>query len=118
MLHPNQELIQEEVNIDASTSGTTCTLAYWRIPANEVWFAHTGDSRALILYEKKGRVCGADLTVDHKPNLPEEKKRIEAAGGCVIFDGFYNHRVFKQGTVYPGLNMSRALGDIVGQHEA
>merc|ERR1739848_882284 len=38
--------------------------------------------------------------------------------GRVVFDGFYNHRVFAMGGMYPGLNMSRALGDIVAHAEA
>lgn len=109
-----QQFIVAERSIDAQTSGTTGTLAYWRIPENELWVAHCGDSRAMVLYEKGGKPNGADLTVDHKPNLPAEKRRIEEAGGCVIFDGFYNHRVFKKGTVFPGLNMSRAFGDLIG----
>jgi len=36
----------------------------------------------------------------------------------VVFDGFYNHRVFAMGGMYPGLNMSRAIGDIVAHKEA
>merc|ERR1712232_1458909 len=47
---------------------------------------------------------------DHKPDLPEEKKRIEGKGGQVVWDGYFNHRVFTaEGR--GGLNMSRALGD-------
>ena len=59
-----------------------------------------------------------ELTPDHKPNLPGERKRIEDSGGMVVFDGFYNHRVFKKGTCYPGLNMSRAMGDVIGNKQA
>merc|ERR1719159_2287299 len=56
------------------------------------------------------------LTEDHKPNLPNEKARIEKAGGRVVFDGYFNHRVFtKDGR--GGLNMSRALGDCIA-HKA
>jgi protein phosphatase 1L len=61
--------------------------------------ANTGDTRAIM-----GK--GADwlqLTLDHKPDLPEERMRIEGLGGSVIFWGV--PRV--QGI----LAMSRALGD-------
>jgi len=64
------------------------------------------------------------LTVDHKPDLPEEKARIEKAGGVVLFDGGWNYRVYAKGKKdsrgkrYPGLNMSRAFGDLGGSNDA
>jgi protein phosphatase 1L len=61
--------------------------------------ANTGDSRAVI-----GKDGGwMQLTLDHKPNVPEERMRIEGLGGRVIVWGV--PRV--QGI----LAMSRALGD-------
>jgi len=59
-----------------------------------------------------------DLTQDHKPDDPAERERIENAGGRVIFDGFYNYRVYAKAGRYPGLNMSRALGDLAGYYDA
>jgi serine/threonine protein phosphatase PrpC len=59
--------------------------------------ANAGDSRAILCRGGKG----IRLTVDHKPTLPEETKRIKAAGGVVT----PNKRV--NGT----LAVSRALGD-------
>merc|ERR1712151_128391 len=80
--------------------------------------SHVGDSRSVI-----GSAAGemvSPLTIDHKPDLPEEKKRIESADppGRVIFDGFFNHRVFAKTGMYPGLNMSRAFGDCVAHRMA
>jgi len=74
-------------------------------------------------WTKKGKIKAIDLTVDHKPDMPEERKRIEAAGGVVLFDGGWNHRVYAKkkdarGKRYPGLNMSRAMGDLRGFHDA
>lgn len=101
-------------SLDASMSGTTCTMAYHNILEDKLYIAHVGDSRAVL-----GHGAQVDeLTIDHKPSLPEEKARIEKAGGRVVFDGFYNHRVFAAGGMYPGLNMSRALGDCIGHNEA
>jgi len=57
-----------------------------------------------------------DLTVDHKPDLPKERERIEKAGGRVVFDGFFNHRVYLRNG-HGGLNLSRTLGDTIS-HEA
>jgi serine/threonine protein phosphatase PrpC len=113
-----QKMIEEDPNLDARTSGTTATLAYRPSATGDIYIAHCGDSRAIMIEEKKGKPCGIELTKDHKPNTPAERQRIENGGGCVIFDGFYNHRVFKRGTVYPGLNMSRAMGDVIGHKEA
>ncbi|MGB9887916.1 MAG: PP2C family serine/threonine-protein phosphatase, partial [Moorellales bacterium] len=61
--------------------------------------ANAGDARIVV-----GTAAGAlSLTVDHKPGLPQEKARIEALGGKVLFCDV--PRV--QGV----LAMSRALGD-------
>jgi len=118
--------VTKDRKVDTSNSGSTCTMAYHNIKTSVVTIAHVGDSRA-ILAGSKDASCSrksfeyiADLTVDHKPNLPEEKERIENSKppGRVVFDGYYNHRVFAQSAMYPGLNMSRALGDVVAHKEA
>merc|ERR1719265_1665685 len=80
--------------------------------------AHAGDSRAVLATEaKKGAgFVGSDLTTDHKPELEGEKKRIHASGGQVRhLEGDVPHRVFVKGKMYPGLAMSRSIGDTVGQ---
>jgi len=58
------------------------------------------------------------LSKDHKPNSEEEKARIEKSGGKVekcIEKGvrFGPYRVWKNGESYPGLAMSRSIGDLV-----
>merc|ERR1712176_1481285 len=80
--------------------------------------AHVGDSRCVLAFEKGGKWDTEPLTEDHKPNLPKENARIEGVGGRVVFDGFYNYRVFAKDGYYPGLNMSRAVGDMRGYNEA
>lgn len=104
--------------VDASMSGATTTVMYHDLAANWFIVAHCGDSRSVLAIKGGAKNKAEDLTVDHKPNLPAEKKRIEANGGRVVFDGFYNHRVFAKGAMYPGLNMSRALGDVVAHKTA
>jgi serine/threonine protein phosphatase PrpC len=113
-----QELIEKTDNIDAEMSGTTCTMAFHDLKAQKLWLSHVGDSRSIIGNAAGGK--GVALTVDHKPDLPEEKARIERADppGRVIFDGFFNYRVFAMSGMYPGLNMSRALGDCVAHKQA
>lgn len=112
-----QDMLAKSSMADFSLSGATCTFAFHGFKDSTLVVAHVGDSRAIMLKED---ATVADLTVDHKPNLPEEKARIESSKppGRVVFDGYYNHRVFAMKGMYPGLNMSRALGDLVGHREA
>lgn len=96
--------------ISCNSSGTTATVIL--IQGTKIYAGHVGDSRAVLGFRKNGQVKARPLTKDHKPDLPEEKSRIEASGGEVKklpYDIPY--RVFKRGEEYPGLAMSRALGD-------
>lgn len=68
---------------------------------NNLWVINVGDSRC-VLCNKNGEAV--QLTVDHKPNLTEEKKRIEKLGGKITFDGV-DWRV-------KSLSLSRAFGDL------
>jgi protein phosphatase len=47
--------------------------------------AHIGDSRAALIHKQSGYVWGEFLTCDHRPDLPVERSRIEAAGGHVVY---------------------------------
>lgn len=58
------------------------------------------------------------ISKDHKPNNEQEKARIEKNGGRVekyIDKGMKigPYRVWKKGETYPGLAMSRSIGDLV-----
>lgn len=91
-------------------------MAFHNLSTDVLTIAYAGDSRAVLFDCSQGKLIHA--TEDHKPNLPAEKARIEKNGGRVVFDGYYNYRVFAKTGMYPGLNMSRALGDIVAHKEA
>jgi len=99
--------------ISAQMSGTTCTIAIHDHSNDKVTVAHVADSSAVLSKGSKG----INITRDHKPNLPDERKRIEANGGRVVFDGYANHRVYAKAARYPGLNMSRCLGDLMGHSD-
>jgi serine/threonine protein phosphatase PrpC len=111
-------------NIDATRSGTTCSLVLHCLKQNMLYIAHVGDSRVVLGRQTGEKWEAVDLTIDHKPDLPEERARIEKAGGIVVFDGGWNYRVFardkidSRGKRYPGLNMSRAMGDLNGFNDA
>jgi len=107
--------------ISAQLSGTTCTVVIHDHANNKITTAHVADSTAAL-----GSTVGSGavtrsvckgLTRDHKPNLADERKRIESNGGRVVFDGYANHRVYAKNARYPGLNMSRCLGDLMGHQD-
>lgn len=77
---------------DKSGSTAVCTL----ISPTHFYIANCGDSRAVLCRQGSPAVC----TLDHKPTVPAEKKRIQDAGGSVMI-----HRV------NGSLAVSRALGD-------
>lgn len=61
-------------------SGSTAVVAMLR--GNQLYVANAGDSRATIC--RKGE--GVAVTKDHKPDDPEEEKRVIKAGGKVMED--------------------------------
>jgi serine/threonine protein phosphatase PrpC len=99
--------------LSAQMSGTTCTIAIHDHQNDKITLAHVADSSAVLSRKSKG----VALTRDHKPNLADERQRIEKNGGRVVFDGYANHRVYAKSARYPGLNMSRCLGDLMGHND-
>ncbi|XP_057845170.1 probable protein phosphatase 2C 68 [Cryptomeria japonica] len=86
-----------EQTITSETVGTTAVVAL--VGAHQIVVANCGDSRAVL---SRGGTA-IPLSVDHKPDRPDEISRIESAGGRVIF--WNGPRVFGV------LAMSRAIGD-------
>lgn len=81
-----------------------------------------GDSRAILGRKKSHlsrKIDFLELSKDHKPDNPLERERIEKSGGFV--DNYHSaggecygpYRVWLKGAQYPGLAMSRSLGDEV-----
>ena len=114
------ELTKQET-FDYNLSGTTCNIVFQF--EKHLVCANTGDSRSILIYDN-GDLKNQGifpLSFDHKPNLPNEFQRIQENGGMVdrIIDMFGNKigppRVFKVGTRFPGLAMSRSLGDLIAK---
>lgn len=101
-----------EESFDVHGSGTTAVAAVWK--GNTLWVANLGDSKCVAASEVAQSVLFQ--TIDHKPECEEEKKRIEACGGEVRSrtypDGWTVNRIFVGGSNFPGLCMSRTLGDL------
>mmetsp|Transcript_14569 Transcript_14569/g.25418 ORF Transcript_14569/g.25418 Transcript_14569/m.25418 type:complete len:297 (-) Transcript_14569:908-1798(-) len=76
-----------------------CTAVTAILIGNRLWIANVGDSRAVLC--RGGKAVA--VTIDHKPNSAIERKRIEAAGGVVVWAG-----TWRVGGV---LAVSRAFGD-------
>ena len=113
----DDELSAQSDIFDCNMSGTTCNLIFQF--NNHLVCFNVGDSRSILIEESSdntNQIIRA-LSIDHKPDLPEELMRIKENGGMVdqIQDLYGNklgpNRVFKEGCVYPGLAMSRSLGD-------
>ncbi|XP_057443748.1 probable protein phosphatase 2C 8 [Lotus japonicus] len=82
---------------EGNTAGSTAAVVV--VGKEEIVVANCGDSRAVLC---RGGLA-IQLSRDHKPDLPDEKERIEAAGGRVI--GWNGNRVLGV------LATSRSIGD-------
>ena len=110
--HAERDLDKKSA-IDANFSGTTCVMVLQI--GERILCSNIGDSRAIMV--KTGNII-VPLSIDQKPNDPEESKRIIQNGGEISQyeeDGEKSgpYRVWKKGEVYPGIAMSRSVGDFV-----
>ncbi len=76
---------------------TGCTACVALVTPAEIYVANAGDSRSVLA--KTG--VAINMSTDHKPDLPEERKRIEHAGGYV-----------EDNRVNGVINLSRSFGDL------
>ena len=113
-------------NFNSNFSGTTCVIVFQ--VGKKIICANVGDSRAILIHSSKiddkklSSTKIYELSRDQKPDLPEEKKRIYKMGGIVdqMLDskGKRNgpFRVWAGKNNYPGLAMSRCIGDLKGKN--
>ena len=121
------EQIRKE-HFDFYLSGTTCVVIIQL--EEKIICANCGDSRAILIYENnsKDNLTGNlkntkifPLSDDCKPNLPQEKYRIMKSGGTVEKseneegDKIGPYRVWEGDKDYPGLAMSRSIGDLAAK---
>ncbi len=67
-------------DIDVRCSGATCVVAV--VQSNKVTVYNCGDSRAVLgRRTQNGAITAHPLSNDHKPDKPEERKRILSCGG-------------------------------------
>jgi protein phosphatase 1L len=97
----SDDVLIERMSKAALFCGSTCCIVVVDIDNKQIVCANVGDSRA-IMCDIKGNAV--ELSKDHKPNNPEELRRIKENGGNVTQ---------KEGCwrVEGSLATSRALGD-------
>ena len=111
-------------NFDVNDSGTTCVLLI--ILGTHLICANVGDSRAIAICSENNdpnlsKLSIVPLSIDFKLEISEERNRIIRSGGLVeklknsIGEGAGPLRVFKPGKDYPGLAMSRSIGDAIAK---
>lgn len=116
-------LCKDWMHFDARASGSTATVVMM-LPRQRALVAHVGDSRAVLVRRRRGdgRTLEGygpwnptELTRDHKPDLQDEKARIEATGAQIVNAGndtFTVLRVYTPQQTWPSINMSRSIGDL------
>jgi serine/threonine protein phosphatase PrpC len=97
-----QDTLEKKYESDADYCGSTCLIIvdYKSEGKRYLDIMNLGDSRCVI--SKKN--IGQTITKDHKPNWPDEKKRIQKMGGEIYYDG-YDWRI-------GDLSVSRSFGDL------
>lgn len=102
---------------DLNLSGTTLTVVLRHAEREVLWVGCSGDTKAILLDPGSGVAVHA--TTDHHPDIQEERERIESSGGEVrirnLADGHVEMRVYEQNRQWPGLCMTRSLGDALGK---
>lgn len=108
-----QKFKKRSSEFEASGTCAICVL----IIDNHCFVINLGDSRAVIGAKQSGQKIAYQMSIDHKANREEEKKRIESSGGIVTQDKFGAlgpARVYSKSEDGPGLAVSRSLGDLLG----
>lgn len=109
-----------ECNFDLQFSGTTCLLLF--IFNNTLICSNIGDSICVLFNcSNEDRWTHEILSIIHKPDIDSEKERILSNGGVIhpYYDefGIYEgpNRVYVKGKTYPGLSLTRSIGDLEGE---
>merc|ERR1712232_850719 len=107
----------QEGKCDLKFAGCTGTVMLRHARRNKVWVATVGDSRVAMFIKDKGVAQVIGETRDHKPSIAEEEKRIWDSGGEVRRidhgDDVIEERVYVKDQQYPGLCMTRSMGDMI-----
>jgi len=105
--------------VDCTISGSAVSMALLR--GEELFVANAGDCRVVLGRERGSHYEAIDLSVDHKPDRPDERERLLKSGARVepvrlqSSNNFVGPmRVWKKMSNVPGLAVSRSMGDLIG----
>mmetsp|Transcript_23305 Transcript_23305/g.51464 ORF Transcript_23305/g.51464 Transcript_23305/m.51464 type:complete len:747 (-) Transcript_23305:116-2356(-) len=104
------EGLSELQNINMEASGSAATVIVHE--EQTVHVAFIGDCRVLLGSWTRRNAGIVFCSQDHKPEVPEEKARLEEAGSEVRQVDTDTYRIFFPGKNVPGLSMSRSFGDL------
>ena len=96
------------------SGGCTATIILQR--GSKLYVANAGDSRSfVVVYRAKKKSANVIyISREDKPNLPDERERVEKAGGQVLVPLYGTSRVLytdPESGLTSGLAMSRSIGD-------
>ena len=105
--------LSKNKKINTNFSGTTCTLLIQI--GDRIICANVGDSKAIMIKSYERII---QISKDHKPYLPEESSRILKNGGEIYQTEEFNDkigpfRIWLKGEKYPGIDISRSIGDSI-----
>ena len=108
----------QNADVDAVVSGTTAIATLCL--GTEMITANVGDSRCIMCKNTGGTMTGEPLSDDHKPQRPDERKRLDASSavlltekevrGCGDDDKVYVCRE-RDGDIVYGVLFTRSVGD-------
>lgn len=112
-----QKELKNQNDFYCDNSGSTCLLLF-KIDMRLI-ISNIGDSRLILIKENiiGSKIYSEQVTIDHKPNDFKEKQRILKMGGdvhqSINNEGSYTgpFRIWEKGKDYPGLAISRSIGD-------
>ena len=111
--HKAEKELFKNKKIDSNFSGTSCIIIIQI--GDKIICANVGNSRAIMI-KNYDRII--PISIDNTPEIPEESERILKKGGEIIqmeeneFEiGAF--RIWKKGEKYPGINISRSIGDFI-----
>ena len=114
-LQMNNKIINENNKVfDCSLSGASCISLI--ISLDKIISANLGDNKAILARYENGLYNYVNLNREHKPTMPDEKKRILEHNGKIghLYEKSNSpKKVWLKNSDIPGLPISRSFGDSI-----